>query len=48
MILKRDNVEKVILDDSVAKAMLSKGWQEVKLVKEEKPKRSKKKSEDAE
>ena len=65
MVLKKDNVEKIVLDESVAKVMISKGWKYVtpKEVAEEesqdekqphddepqeKPKRTKKKSEDAE
>nr|DAP50261.1 MAG TPA: hypothetical protein [Caudoviricetes sp.] len=45
MILKRDNVERIVLDDSVAKSMLSQGWTEISS-KEEKPKKQKKKEDD--
>mgnify|MGYP003371354070 CR=1 FL=1 len=43
MILKKDNVEKIVEDEVIAKAMLEKGWVEL-----EKPKKTtRKKSEGA-
>ena len=34
MILKRDNVERIIENETTAKAMIEKGWEEVEIVAE--------------
>lgn len=47
MILKKDNVERIIQSESVVEAMLSQGWIDV-TPQEEKPKKAKKKTEGAE
>ena len=44
MILKRDNVERIIENETTAKAMLANGWKEV----EQPKKQSKKKADNAE
>ena len=54
MILKRDNVERIVKDEITARSLLSDGWHEIATGSEskdqedvEKPKRSRKKSEGA-